>query len=382
MRDRRVRARRPDSADDDLGSLGPAAEPGSSSSGDLALVGTAGSARTASGRSMCADPLHGGVEVGRGQRHEHAARCDEADADTAAACRCAIVSTAARPGVLPAAQHHDVAGLQVVRATSTTASRSATRRADARRRRTSCGGTRRCRRRGSRPPRSRSGQHLLAPLEAGFEPHDVAVGLVLRERQVQQVVRLIARVGAHEVGGHVVRRPERRGERERSARRKPGDLVEGHERRPQHDRVADRVDASPPGATGELRVLARRQELVALARELRELLDDDGTRRHVDAEREGLGREDDLDEPFDEAGLDGLLERRHHAPRDGRRCRPRVPPAIGRSRARRGRRRSRPRSRAPTISRMRSRSAAVVSRRPASRHAAAASSHAARLKMK
>ena len=158
-----------------------------------------------------------------------------------------------------------------------------------------------------------SGQDLLAPLEAGLEPHDVAVGLVLTEREVQQMVSLIARVGAHEVGGHVVRRPERGGEPEGSARGKPGDLVEGHERRPQHDRVAERVDASTSGATGELRVLPRRQELVALAGELRELLDDDRTRRHVDAEREGLGREDDLDEPFDEAGFDRLLERRDQA---------------------------------------------------------------------
>ncbi len=40
----------------------------------------------------------------------------------------------------------------------------------------------------------------------------------------------------------------------------------------------------PPGPPGELGVVARRQELVALAGELGELLDDDGAGRHVDAE--------------------------------------------------------------------------------------------------
>ena len=65
----------------------------------------------------------------------------------------------------------------------------------------------------------------------------------------------------------------------------------GHERAPQHDRVADVVDAAPAGPAGELRVLARREELVALAGELRQLLDDDRAGRHVDAERERLGGE-------------------------------------------------------------------------------------------
>ena len=47
--------------------------------------------------------------------------------------------------------------------------------------------------------------------------------------------------------------------------------------------------------------------------ELRQLLDDNGTGRHVDPERERLGREHRLHESFDEARLDRLLERRHHS---------------------------------------------------------------------
>ena len=60
--------------------------------------------------------------------------------------------------------------------------------------------------------------------------------------------------------------------------------------------VADGVDAPAPGTAGELRVLPGGEELVALAGELRQVLDHDGARRHVDAERERLGGEHHLDE--------------------------------------------------------------------------------------
>ena len=73
---------------------------------------------------------------------------------------------------------------------------------------------------------------LAAALELALERDDVAVGVELREREVEQVVGLFGRVAAHEVGGHVVRRAERRRERVRAARREPGDLVERHERVP------------------------------------------------------------------------------------------------------------------------------------------------------
>ena len=47
--------------------------------------------------------------------------------------------------------------------------------------------------------------------------------------------------------------------------------------------------------------------------ELRQLLDHDRASRHVDADRERLGREHDLDQAGDETRLDDLLHRRHHA---------------------------------------------------------------------
>ena len=58
------------------------------------------------------------------------------------------------------------------------------------------------------------------------ERHRVAVGVVLREREVEQPPRFVALVALHEVGGHVVGRAERRRERVGAPRREPGDLLE------------------------------------------------------------------------------------------------------------------------------------------------------------
>jgi hypothetical protein len=46
-------------------------------------------------------------------------------------------------------------------------------------------------------------------LELSLERDNASVGQELRERRVQQVVRLLARVVAHQVDRHVVRRSER-----------------------------------------------------------------------------------------------------------------------------------------------------------------------------
>ena len=119
-------------------------------------------------------------------------------------------------------------------------------------------------------------------------------------------------VAADEVGRHVVGGPERGAEREAAARGQGGHVAE--RTNGDHSTTAWPwvVDAPPAGPPGELGVLARRQELVALPGELGELLDDDRAGRHVDAEGQGLGGEHDLDQALDEALLDRLLERRHH----------------------------------------------------------------------
>ena len=128
-------------------------------------------------------------------------------------------------------------------------------------------------------PRCAPGRAVRAAVRAArSSDDDVAVGVVLREREVQEVTGLLGRIPPHEVGGHVVRRPERRRERVRAPRREAGDLFERDERVPEHDDVAAVVDAAPAGAARELGVLPRRQELVVLAGELRQLLDHDRPR--------------------------------------------------------------------------------------------------------
>ena len=124
---------------------------------------------------------------------------------------------------------------------------------------------------------------------------------------------LVAVVALHEVRRHVVGGPERRRQRELPARRQVGDLIEGSERVPEHHRRAGLVDPSATRPARQLRELSRREELVAFPVELAEPFDHDRLGRHVDADRQRLGREDDLEDAQVEALLDGLAERRDHA---------------------------------------------------------------------
>ena len=157
------------------------------------------------------------------------------------------------------------------------------------------------------------GELRLSAIDARFELHDVAIGLILGEREVEQMAGAVGRVRAHEVGRHVVCRAERARELEAARHGQRGHLLEGDERTPQANGITQVVDASPPGPARELVVRRRGEELVVVTGELGELLDDHRPGRHVDADSEGLGGEDDLHQPFGEAGLDRLLERWHHA---------------------------------------------------------------------
>ena len=56
------------------------------------------------------------------------------------------------------------------------------------------------------------------------------------------------------------------------------------------------IDATPAGSSGELRVLPRREFDVGLAVPLDQLLQHDGSRRHVDAKGEGFRGEDHLEQ--------------------------------------------------------------------------------------
>ncbi len=151
---------------------------------------------------------------------------------------------------------------------------------------------------------------------------------------------------------------------------------------PEDDRVPLDVDAAPPGPAGELGVLPRRDVGVGLAVPLDELLEHDRAGRHVDAERERLGREHRLDQPAREELLDDLLEGRQQPGvvrgEPALEALEPLPVARGPRGPRRGCRRTAPRRRA----RISSRSSGVVRRTPHDRHCWTAASQPARLKMK
>ncbi len=117
------------------------------------------------------------------------------------------------------------------------------------------------------------GEGCTRALELGLQPDHVAVGPVLGERQVEQVVGHVRPVPAHQIGRHVVSGPEAAGQGVAAGAGQPRHLVERHEGRPQHHGVTDVVDAPAPGAARQLGVLTGGQELVTFARELGELLD-------------------------------------------------------------------------------------------------------------
>ena len=93
----------------------------------------------------------------------------------------------------------------------------------------------------------------------------------------------------------------------------PPDVVQRHFGGEADDRVAFVVESAAPRATGHLRVLGAGEELAAGVGVLRELLQRDRARRHVDAEGQRLGREHDREQVLLEAGLDDLAKGGHHA---------------------------------------------------------------------
>ena len=80
-----------------------------------------------------------------------------------------------------------------------------------------------------------------------------------------------------------------------------------------HYGVAEDVDATPPGTSGELGVLAGCEVDVSFAVEFDEFFQDDGAGGHVDAEGEGFGGEDDFEEAVDEEFFDDVAEGGEHA---------------------------------------------------------------------
>ena len=138
---------------------------------------------------------------------------------------------------------------------------------------------------------------------------------------------------ADQIDRHVVRRHERRAQRIGPARGQPGHRPRIETRLPEHHRVALDVDPAAAGPTGQLGELPGRDVGVGLAVVLDQFLQHDAAGRHVDAQRQGLGGEDDLGQAADERLLDALLEGRQHARRGGRRPRGSAPRGTARSRA-------------------------------------------------
>ena len=82
----------------------------------------------------------------------------------------------------------------------------------------------------------------------------------------------------------------------------------GHAGAPHDDGVTFDVDAAAACTSGQLGVLAGGDIYVGFAVVLGELLQDHGAGGHVDAQREGFGGEDQLNQALREEGFDDLLE--------------------------------------------------------------------------
>ena len=155
-------------------------------------------------------------------------------------------------------------------------------------------------------------QELTAPLELSLERDDVTVRRYCANDRFSRWCATSGGIPRHEVRGHVVRRPERRAQRVRAADASDATWSKGTNGLQQHDRVPDVVDPAPPGAPGELRVFAGREELVLLTRELRQLLDHHRPGGHVDPERQRLRGEHHLHQAGTERLLDRFLHRGDH----------------------------------------------------------------------
>ena len=125
-------------------------------------------------------------------------------------------------------------------------------------------------------------------------------------------MRLLRGVVANQVHRHVVGGTERRTQVVGAGCGQPGDPFEGNLALIHHDGVTQFIDAAPARPPRELGVLPRCQDLMPLALELPQILDDDGLGRHVDPQAQRLRREQDLHQARFEELLDRFLEHRQH----------------------------------------------------------------------
>ena len=144
------------------------------------------------------------------------------------------------------------------------------------------------------------------------EPHHGAVRLELGEAGLEGLAGAGEVEAVQQVHRHVRGGPEGGAQRVGAARGEGGG-GRGVEARPADDHgMSLGVDAAPSRTSRELGVLPRCEVGVLDAVELHELLEHHGAGRHVDAEGEGLGGEDDLEQPAGEELLDDGLQQRQH----------------------------------------------------------------------
>ena len=154
---------------------------------------------------------------------------------------------------------------------------------------------------------------LLGLGQFGGNSDDVAIGLELSERAFHDALRPFVTECLQEVDTHVVARCEGGNQRICARGCETCDSFRIHCRGPLHHGIADGVDTTTASATCHLRVLARREIHVCFSVELDQLLQHDCAGRHVDAQCERLGGEDDLDQAFVKELFHNVPERRQHA---------------------------------------------------------------------
>ena len=158
-----------------------------------------------------------------------------------------------------------------------------------------------------------SGLGLFEFSDFGTQAHHGLIGLELGEAGFQNLACSGAAHLADQVDGHVVTGLEGRAQWIRTCGGQAGENLRVEFVRPHHYRVALDVDAAAPCPSGELGVFPGGEVHVRLTIPLHQPLEDHRTRGHVDAQCQGLGSENHLDQSALEQVLDDLLERREHA---------------------------------------------------------------------
>ena len=156
-------------------------------------------------------------------------------------------------------------------------------------------------------------QRLFQRGQLRFELPGRLVGLPLGEGMVQRGASRLVVAGVEQIDGHVERGMEARMQRVDALAGQCGGGRRYEIAMVDDDRVSDRIDAATAGAAGQLGELPRCQRHMPAAVELLQLFDDDTARRHVDAQRERLRREDHLHQSLFKQAFDYLPEQRDHA---------------------------------------------------------------------